>query len=368
MKDFSFELAKRHDDPDIRRLLAKNPVPGNVAVTYEREPDYFLGCGTMGQFWQVLVARHNPTGEIVGLACRATRPLFVNGKIEEVGYLGQLRVDRRFRGRWVVALVRLARQLHGDGRVGGYITTITEENAVAQGVLVDHPRRNHPIYRQVGQLCTLALILRRSKPFRSSPYEICRGSEANPSEIVSFLRSQGPNKQFFPAYTQQDFRDNVTTLGFKFDDFVVARRNGKIVGVIGLWDQSEYKQTVVQAYSGALRFVRPFYNVRARLTWAQPLPPPGQAINHAYASFICVENNGPEVFSALLRHVYNEAVRRGYAYLLVGLDSRDQLLPVAQRYPHITYLSRLYTVCWDEEGEFHARLDGRIPYVEIAAL
>lgn len=369
MSETRFELATAADDPGIRRLLVNNPVPGRITVTYEREPDYFLGCGTMGHFSQVLIARHVPTGEIIGLACRATRPLFINGTAEEVGYVGQLRVDRRFRGRWLLALgMKFARELHSDGRVAGYITTIIEGNEVAKGVLVDYPRRYHPAYREVSQIHTLVLMLRRPKRSASSRYEAGCGSSEDLREIVSFLATHGRGKQFFPAYTLEDFEDGVTTPGFAPEDFVVARRDGEIVGVLGLWDQSSYKQTVVRAYSGGLRIARPWFNVAARLSRRQPLPRPGQPIHYVHVSFICVENNSPEIFRELLEQAYGEAFSRGYHYLALGLDSCDPLLREAKAYRHITYCSRLYTVCWDDEGEFHERLDGRIPYVELAAL
>ena len=369
MKDFSFRLATRNDDPAIRRLLSDNPVPGKITVTYEREPDYFLACGTMGRFWQVAVARHLPTGQIIGLACRATRPMFINQTVEEVGYLGQLRVDNRFRGRWLLAFgMRFFRELHLDGRVTGYMTTIIEENDIARGVLVDNPRPHYAAYREIGQLNTLAITLKRVRPDMRTRYTMSRGTGVDLSDLISFLRDHGRQKNFFPAYEMDDFQNGRTTPDFCVDDFFVARRADEIVGVIGLWDQSGRKQTVVQGYSGKLKFARPVYNSMSLLRGGQPLPAPGEMIHHIYASFICIEGNNPEIFGALLREVYNEAVRRGYAYLSLGLDSRDPLLPVAKRYPHIAYLSRVYTVCWDEEGEFHARLDSRIPHVEIASL
>ncbi len=366
--EFTFELTTPADDPAIRRLLANNPVPGQVTLTYEREPDYFLGCGTMGRFCQVLVARHQASGQIAGVATRTTRPLFVNGQVEEVGYIGQLRVDEGFRGRWLVSAgFRFLHQLHADGRVTGYITTIIEGNVQAQGILVKRARRHFPVYREVDRLCTLAIILRRPKKL-PSPYEISRGSVTDLRAIVAFLRQYGPARQFFPVYGEADFHNSPTTLGFRLDDFILARRHGQIVGVIGLWDQSSYKQTVVQAYHGSLRWLRPFYNLGARLVGAQPLLPPGQAIHFAYASFICVADNDPDIFRVLLRQVYNLAAERGYAYLMVGLSSRDPLLAVARRYVHIPYYSRLYTVCWKGEEKFHEKLDKRIPYIEIAAL
>ncbi|MFN8457668.1 MAG: hypothetical protein U0401_23925 [Anaerolineae bacterium] len=195
-------------------------------------------------------------------------------------------------------------------------------------------------------------------------------SPASPADlpsIVTFLQQHGSTKQFFPAYTEADF-DSPTTLGFRPEDFIVAYQAGEIAGVVGLWNQSSYKQTRVHAYEGNLRRLRPVYNLGLRLSGAQSLPPPGQPLHFAYASFICLAQNNPDLFEILLKYVYDVAVARGYAYLMVGLSTRDPLLAVAQRYSHIPYYSRLYTVCWPDDEAFHHKLDERIPYVEIAAL
>src|SRR5688572_6716360 len=96
---FEIGLATRADDADIRRLLAESPMPGSVALTYEREPDYFLGCPLLGRPCQVIVVRERASGALAAVACRAIRTVFVNGRPERIGYLGQLRVGARFRGR-----------------------------------------------------------------------------------------------------------------------------------------------------------------------------------------------------------------------------------------------------------------------------
>jgi hypothetical protein len=385
------------DDADIRRLLATNPIPGPITLTYEREPDYFLGCGTMGHFYQVVVARHQPSGELAGVVSRTTRPLFVNGQVEEVGYLSQLRIDERFQGRWLTPQgFRYLRQLHADGRVTSYLASIIEGNEQATGILVKRPRRGYPTFRHICRLWTLALILRSPKPIPASTYEISRGSTVdfgpNPKnsypssnkmdvdtlpfdsessglgKVIAFLRQHGAAKQFFPAYTEADFGDSPLTQDFNLEDFFLARYQGNLVGVIGLWDQSAYKQSVVQAYNGTLGRLRPLYNLGLRLIGAQPLPSPGEQIRFAYASFICIANNDSDIFDLLLRYIYNLATERGYAYLMVGLTENDPLLVVARRYLHLPYLSQLYTVCWDEGNNRLWKLDHRIPYVEIATL
>jgi hypothetical protein len=382
--DWCLDLATRDDDAAIRRLLANNPVPGRITLSFEREPSFFLGCGTLGHFCQVGVARRRSSGEVVGVGCRAVRRVFVNGRAEDVGYVGQLRVDRAARGAWLGSqALRFLRQLHGDGRAGAYLATITEENAEARGLLVDRPRRHFPIFREVDRLHTLALVVRTPKPWATadpSQHVVGRGAAADLPEIVAFLRREGAAKQFFPVYDAADVGGSPATLGFGVEDFAVARtgHGGDVVGIVGLWNQSAYKQTVVRGYAGALRWLRPLYNAGARLRGGGApggvLPAPGRPLRSAYASFVCVAGNDPAIFRGLLRHVYALAAARGYAYLLVGLTSRDPLLPVAREYPHIAYYSRLYTVGWDDQdnggngGSFHDRLDARVPHVEIATL
>lgn len=376
---FTFDLATPDDDAALRQLLADNPMPGHIRISYQRAPNYFAGCGTMGHSWQIIVGRQQPTGEVTGLACRATRPLFVNGKEQQIGYLGQLRIDKDFRGRWILPRAfRYLYTLHNDGHVPAYLSTIIEDNRIAQGLLVEKPRRHYPAFREVVPLHTVAILLRRawcplahiSKHLKPAPtLVISRGSEAILSDIVAFMRQDGKRKQFFPAYRETDFAsDSPLTRDFRVEDFVIAKKDGKIVGIMGLWDQSAYKQSVVEGYSRGLKRLRSLINTFTVLIRAQPLPAPNEPIRFAYASFICIADNNPVIFRLLLHHLYHIASQRGYAFLMVGLAATDPLLAVAQRYLHLTYHSRLYTVCWQDGADFHQKLDGRIPYIELAAL
>jgi hypothetical protein len=367
-QEIAFELACAQDDAAIRGLLARNAVPGQVTLAYTREPDYFLGCPVMGALCQTLVARDQTSGQVAGVATRSVRPLFVNGAVENVGYIGQLRVDERFRGRWIVAGgFRLFHQLHDDGRAQGYITTIVEGNREAEGILVSRARRHYPAYRAVERLCTLAIILLRPQRLPKLTLEIRSGEEVDLDDVIRFWHTHGATRQFAPVYTAVDF-PGPATRDFRLADLVVACRGGEIVGTAGLWDQSAYKQTVVKAYSPQLRRLRPLYNTAARIFGAQPLTAQSAALHAAYASFICCAGADPTIFAALLARIYNLAAERHYAFLTLGLSTRDPLLPVARAYLHIPYYSQLYTVCWQGDEQFHSKLDGRVVYVEIATL
>ncbi|MEZ4830540.1 MAG: hypothetical protein R2873_00825 [Caldilineaceae bacterium] len=371
--EYVFDLATPADEADLRRLLRENPVPGQQTLTYEREPDYFLGSSILGLVSQTLVARHTPSGQIVGVATRSVRPLFVNGEVENVGYIGQLRVDEAHRGRWIVPMgFRLFHQLHAaadtqNETTTGYITTIIEGNAEAEGILVEKARRHYPAYRRHDRLFTLALLVRRPRAVTANTFEILSGDEVGRHEIVAFLHSQGQRRQFFPVLSEEDIAGDVTR-DFDVADFAVACRGRQILGVLGLWDQSRYKQTVVHGYSPQLARLRPFYNVGTKILKAQPLTEVGDAIHFAYASFACVAEDDATVFQALLTQIHNQAAHRGFAFLMLGLTESDPLLPAARRWLHIPYTSTLYTVCWQGDEAWRERLDRRPAYVELATL
>jgi hypothetical protein len=363
---FRLCLATEEDEADIRRLYRTNPVPGHVTVTYEREPDFFLGCGVTGHSYQVVVARHEPTGELAGVVCRSKRRVWIDGREQEVGYLSGVRVDERFRGRWLVPRgLGFLGNLDATDTVPVYLATITGENHEARGMFIDKPRPGFPRFEEVGRLYTAVIPVRVKAVLRDQPPGIRSATPEDLPHVVSFLNEHGRERQYSPVYNEEDFRGSAT-LGFRVEDFVVFETEGRISGVVGLWDQSEFKQTVVRAYSGGLRFARPLYDAAARLTRRHPLPAPGEPLRSAYAAFVCVSDDDRFVFRALLRCLNELAAKRGHAFLVVGLAANNPLLVEVRRYAHVPYRSTLYAVSW--RGGLHATPDGRIPHVEVATL
>jgi len=363
---FRLYLATKEDEADVRRLFRTNSVPGHVRVTYEREPDFFLGCGVTGQSYQVIVARHEPTGELAGVVCRVKRRVWINGQEGEIGYLSGGRVDGRFRGRWLVPRgLRFLGDLDATDTVPVYLATITGENHEARGLLVERPRPGFPRFEEVGRLYTAVIPVRTRLVSRDQPNGMRSAVPEDLPRIVSFLNEYGRERQYFQVYGEEDFRGSAT-LGFRVEDFVVFERDGELSGVVGLWDQSAYKQTVVRDYSRELRWTRPLYHAAARLTGRHPLPAPGEPLRSAYAAFVCVADDDRSVFRALLRRVCELAAKRGHPFLVAGLAANNPLLAEIRRYAHVPYHSALYTVSW--RGGLHATSDGRIPHVEVATL
>ncbi len=92
----AFRLATAGDDDRLRWLLRDNGMPGWVEMCIEREPSYFAGQDWFGHDWAVLAEEG---GDLVGMYAASVLPLCVNGAVEDVGYLGGLRVQAAHRRR-----------------------------------------------------------------------------------------------------------------------------------------------------------------------------------------------------------------------------------------------------------------------------
>jgi hypothetical protein len=349
------DLAAPEDDAGIRGLMRSQAMPGRVRLAYCREPDFSIGCAVTGADHRILVARSAAGGEIVGVACRSTRQVFLNGREQRIGYLGQLRVDERFRGRWLVARgFSMLQQMDRDDPLPAYLASIVDGNVEAAGVLVSRRRRSFPAFREVAAYRTLALRTRRPGAALPGSEEIVPASEDQIPDLVRFLRTEGARYQLCAAWTEDSLM-RLETLGLRLGDILVARRRGTITGVAALWDQSAYKQAVVRGYSGWLKLCAPL------------LPRTGHQVRSVYASLMSVANDDERLFARLLRELYTRAAMRGFDYLLVGLDVRDPALAVARTYPHLSYPSRLYLGSWSNGGSANVEPDG-LSRVDVATL
>jgi len=362
---FVVRLATPQDEPEVRALVGATTMPGAVAVRFAREPDYFLGATIMGNPCDVVVVRERQSGRLAGFGCRGERRAFVNGREERVGYIGQIRAAEGYRGRWL--LQRAMAWLRESGKADLlYYGVVARENPRARELLVGRRAPGAPVRTRLAGLTTCAILLRPRRQPRIPGVVIQPGSAGRLAEIVAFLRAEGARRQLFPAYSVEDFTEGRTLRGLAPEDLAVARRNGRIVGVMAAWDQAAYKQDLVAAYGPSLRRLRPLYDVAARALGARPLTQPGSAIPLAFAACTAVTNDDPAILRGLLAACAERARQRGKAFLMVGLADEDPLLPVVRRWLHVTYRSDLFTLAWD--GATVPIPDERIPAIEIATL
>ncbi len=302
MSRYRFELATANDDEQLRRILAQTPTEGQISLTFQREPGYFDAAVVHGGFHQTVVGRDLETGELIGLGVRSIREQFVNGVSMPIGYLSSLRLLPGHRHRGLLARgFQFFRELHADGRTPLYLTTIAAGNQPASSALT-RGRAGLPNYHFAGRYFTLALrpgCLRT--PICRSRIEIRPAMQNDLGSVVSFLNEHGRRRQFFPKYTSCDFlKPRSTFRDLQLADLLLAWRQDRLAGTVGVWDQTAFRQSIVHRYSRPLRYIRPYYNAWAALRAKPKLPPPGARLPLAMAAVAVVADDDPEVFRGLL--------------------------------------------------------------------
>ncbi|MBX3171337.1 MAG: hypothetical protein KF760_28265 [Candidatus Eremiobacteraeota bacterium] len=321
-----FRLARPEDRADLEALSAL-PVPGRwIDLSYRR---CFQDCRE-----QVLLGR-TQTGEMAALALRSLPLLWRRGTPQRLGYLGGLRVDPRFQGRNLLAEgFALLRRLHEADPVEEYLATIVEGNQLARRLLVERARPSWPRFFPSGVLCTLALETR-----------------AFPFQVVSAPDGQC-QREYFPCETPEEAGERRWWVQHE--------------GVIGcLRDLSRTRQTRVAGYHGALRWLRPLFNLWQKL-WKRPLlPASGSLLKGGYAGFVCSDGYRPRAFEQWLPGMLGMARAQGMDWLYLGLCESDPYLPIARRFRHRLYRSQVFRVRYQGQP---APLNEGAPYLELAWL
>lgn len=367
--DLLVELATREDEPELRRLLRDNPMPGAIRVSLEREPDAFVAAAIEGRPHATVVARDPVTRRLAGMGSRAVMDIFVNGAPARVGYLSQLRVDRAHRGRRLL-LARgyavLAAQ-HALDEEPFDLTSIVADNAPAQRLLAAGVP-GLPTYRPLERFVTLVIPVWRRRPGRGTRAAEEGTSEGLPS-VAACLERNARRYQLARRWSATDLASPRHCPGLRARDFRVVFSGPDVMGCAALWDQTAFKQVVVRGYSPPVARWRAAINGGAWLFGAPRLPAPGTPLPHAYLSHVAVDGDDEGVFERLMGAILGDAARRGFACVIAGFAERHPLLRVARRRLGVReYPSLLQLVHRDDGRSAVARLDGRVPHVEVALL
>ena len=361
-----YRLAGPEDEAELRGLLRGNPLAGWVALSLEREPDYFAPL-LRGEEHETIICRDRDSGATVGMCARSVRPAYVDGAVRPLGYLGELRVAPAYRNRLKVVrngFAAVKALLHEPQRTPYYVTSIVSDNRPARRLL-EAGLPGLPVYRPYAEMTTLALGTATGR--RAQHVE--RGGADDLRAIAACLARNHRRRQFAAVWTERDLARAASCGGPGPEDFLVLRRGGGIAGCLALWDQSSQRQVVVRGYDPRLRRVRSLVNLLTPLTGLPYLPKVGEPLRQVYLSHAAVDDDDPQVLVRLVAAALQEARRRGSTLALLGMARRDPMFAaVSAAFRARRYDNQLYLVHWPEGAAAAESLDDRLPHLEIGLL
>lgn len=361
------ELATPQDEKDLRQLLLQTSMPGKIRLQNSRDPHFFNSLDVLGKYNQILVTR-NISGNIVGSGIRSIKPMYINNEIQQIGYLSNLRLEKKYRGkRFLVKGFQYLHELHQDKQCPFYLTSIMADNENAKTVL--HNRRGLlPVYHPWGKINTYLINHSRSK-IGSSHIKIEFASPMDKNKILKFLNQEGKEKQFFPYYMADDLREDGGLLrGLSYQTILVAKQNQQIIATLALWNQNPFKQIVIHSYHPIMQWLRPIYNLYSKMSHKPYLPKPGNLMDFNYAAIVCVKNNDTKLFQHILSVALSYSTKLKKSFVALGLHETDPLNEVVKHFRYQLMQSYLYLVSFPSQKMDFSFLKKKVPYLELGAL
>jgi hypothetical protein len=244
---FIFDLATPEDSAELLEILEDATFQGNIALLYTRRPDPYMSLKKEGEQVDIVVCRDTDKGKIVGFGACVLRKLFVNGQAENVGYLFGLRIRREYLRKYPL-LHRgydFLYALHHEQDIPCYLTTILTDNRYVQKLL-EKRRPFMPSYMPYGSYEVYALKIPKASS-RARP-QLRPAQKSDIPALVQFLNEYGSQSQFFPVIEakilEEGSMNGITTTDF----YLLCDEHEKILAAGVLWDQTAYKQYLVQGY------------------------------------------------------------------------------------------------------------------------
>lgn len=305
--------ARPTDNDALVSLATQSTMDGDLALRFDRDPDYFALNRLAGDTWRVGVV----DGDAGPLGCIAVarRTAFLDGEPGEIAYVGDLKVHPDFRRRGVARALGHWAYAAAQDLVGPHapmISTVLAGNDAAATLALGFL----PGVTRWATIRSASVdLLTRHRP-RPSDLGVRPAEPSDEPEMVKLWHRLATRRQFAPVLA-----------GFPFGqpglEYLLARRpDGDLAGFVGLWDQHDIKQMRVMGYSPRLAAVRVAFNLAAPLFGAPRLPKPGGALGYRTAVNVCADT--PETLRTLLRHGCDR-LHGQYSFLTVGLDTRDPL-------------------------------------------
>lgn len=285
---------------------------GPISYCLEREPDFFALTRLQGDAGG-RIAVIDDGDEVVAMAMIATYRAWIDGQPQTVAYLGDLKTDpdhrhKGFAGR----IIRfLACELDRLGIEHSYFL------ALAGNPAFDNVGTSPDQFdaRRIRSICNYLV------PFgslRSSSSEIVtrRATADDTAEMIALWNRVNARRMFAPVLDDSLFARWI-------GDFILARRNGSIVGFCAAWDASAIKQIRLLRLSRGLAAFTKLYNVAARFMRRPRFPPVRECLSFLYVAHVCAED--PAVLGSMLDAVHDEHRTDGYLYFDIALDRTDPL-------------------------------------------
>lgn len=352
---------------EILDIIRRSPISTNdFTLHFDRAPKFFSLSKAGFEYSRYAGLFIN--GILKGFVGTSYYDGMVNGKKESIIYYTNLYVlpEARKRGFFFSSSEVLMKNKYKNARLG--LTVVMKGNANANK-LIGRRAEEYPLsfYSRICGDLTVHNILISLRKRKSKAHIVRKATLADTQTIVALLQKNLEGRSFAPIIDKDSFLNNIDRRpNFSIENYYVAEKEGKIVGVCGAMDLNPLKRTRVIVYKGKLRLIRFIYMLLRPILGMPPLPKKGESFKDVTLIDYACENNDPSIMESLIRAIYLEYRKLNFNSIIFGSYSDDPLLDAVRKFHSTKVESNILLGC--ESEELLSSVTVEKPYVNVAFL
>ncbi len=307
----------------LLRLTRESPVEaGKFRIYFDRSPDIFAIPRLTSYKHKCLGLFRN--NELLGYVFASYQKLYINQRVTDVIYLGNMHVFQKGLGKKFLKLLsdRLSGMIPKNRRVKFIYAYVMEQNIPAMKLSA------HGFFssRVIGQISMVNILLLFPKQLIRK-YTIRRAGPSDVDSIVELLKEEHRHRFLAPEMNKEIFMRNLAERPqFNIRNYYLALSGDDVVGVCSAWDITILKKNRILEYGPTMRFMRWVYNMTAPILGAARLPNAGEALRDITIAEFAIKEHDREIMEALLRYIYNQYREQGYHSIIFGSSTDDPLM------------------------------------------
>lgn len=314
-------LAKISDDQKLSDFFTSSPMSSSsLDLSYQRSPNFFTFLNYQGDKSFVFCA-HNDAGELIGVASTTVRVGYVEGKKVNIGYLSDLRVDRKkstkeFSVQWKACMGDLIENFQNitEIKTDYLITAILANNAKAKRALVN--RDENSFHYECISEYKMVNILKKLTTFTSNKYQV-QWFSGDKTELMAYLDKANQERAF--GFTGEFIASAVDNWsGASWDKFLIVREKGVIIAATLVWSPSKVKKIIINKLPISLKILNKFLSL---ITYA---PKVGSELKVEYLNFLNIDIGHEKALNSMVNFLTHTGhLNRFHAVSYADFDKRS---------------------------------------------
>ncbi len=329
--DFFVRPATMHDDEQLATMVAKKMTCAGVKLSFERYPSYLKASHAHYNQPQTMVAvsKREPN-KVLAMLNVGKRNCYLNGSIKSLRYVSDFRVNDVKSNHLTKLLMDYLRSTSPTDEL--YQSIMLSDQSTLLHTLT-HKDSGVPKRFPIDSIETHTLTGFKFTKQLNPNIRVSAMSASDIGEVNRFVAHMSDYYNFLPAYDFNDLlKGDEYWLGLNIDDFLVFKRNDQIVGLCGLWDQTEFKQTRIGHYGTAFSWLRPVYNYWAKHNKQVELPSKGSIYKCLMLHSALCNPYDTDLFESMLRVAHQAAIKKNFKAICFTLARNDPRRDCSQQF------------------------------------